>query len=122
MAIAEDVAAPVETTLVVEAVAVDAAPVVDAEKEDVKPVAKEEAPKADDISLIDGIGPVFKKKLESEGITTYAAIVALDAAAIDALEEKLELKGKFAAGEWVEQAKELMAGKPPRAKSDAARA
>ena len=85
------------------------------------PKAAPEA-KADDISLIDGIGPVFKKKLESEGITTFAGIIALDAAAIDALEEKLELKGKFAAGEWVEQAKELKAGKVPRAKSDAARA
>ncbi len=102
----------------------EAAPVVEAPapaKEYAAPV-KEEVATADDISLIDGIGPVFKKKLEGEGINTYAAIIALDAAAIDALEEKLELKGKFAAGEWVEQAKELMAGKPPRAKSDAARA
>jgi len=92
-------------------------------KEEVKPAAKEEAPtKADDISLIDGIGPVFKKKLEGEGITTFASIVALDEVAITALDEKLDLKGKIVSGEWVEQAKELMAGKAPRAKSDAARA
>jgi len=94
-----------------------------AAKEEAKPAAKEEAPaKADDISLIDGIGPVFKKKLEGEGITTFASIVALDEAAITALDEKLDLKGKIVSGEWVEQAKELMAGKAPRAKSDAARA
>lgn len=92
-------------------------------KEEAKPAAKEEAPaKADDISLIDGIGPVFKKKLEGEGMTTFASIVALDEAAITALDEKLDLKGKIVSGEWVEQAKELMAGKAPRAKSDAARA
>ena len=128
---------PVETAL--EADMVEAAPVVEAPAPVVEAPAKEEAPKAekapakeeapkaeaakaDDISLIDGIGPVFKKKLEGEGITTYAGIVALDEAAITALDEKLDLKGKIVSGEWVEQAKELMAGKAPRAKSDAARA
>ena len=78
--------------------------------------------KVDDISLIDGIGPVFKKKLEGEGITTFKQIAELDEKAIEALNEKLDLKGKIVTGEWVEQAKELMAGKAPRAKSDAARA
>ncbi len=131
---------PVEAALVADKPVETPAPVAEAApapaKEEApkaeKIVAKEEAPAkkdapkeekaADDISLIDGIGPVFKKKLESEGVNTYAALVALDVAAIDALEEKLELKGKFAAGEWVEQAKELMDGKAPRAKSDADRA
>ncbi len=102
-----------------------------AKKETKKPAETEEKPaektetksaKPDDISLIDGIGPVFKKKLESEGITTFAQIAALDAAQIAALDEKLDLKGKIISGEWIDQAKELMAGKPPRAKSDAARA
>ncbi len=78
--------------------------------------------KDDDISLIDGIGPVFKKKLEGEGITTFKQIADLEEKAIEALNEKLDLKGKIVTGEWVEQAKELLAGKPPRAKSDAARA
>ena len=31
-------------------------------------------------------------------------------------------KGRVAREEWIEQAKELLAGKPPRAKSDKARA
>ncbi|MBL4855186.1 MAG: 30S ribosomal protein S2 [Robiginitomaculum sp.] len=86
--------------------------------------AKEEAPAEtpDDISLIDGIGPIFKKKLEGEGIKTLTQIAEFDAKAIEALDEKLELKGKIVSGEWVEQAKEILAGKPPRAKSDAARA
>ena len=46
----------------------------------------------------------------------------MDAAAVAAAEEKLSLSGKFTSGEWVEQAKELVAGKPPRAKADQAAA
>ncbi len=119
---------PVETALEAEIVKAD--PVVEAPAKEEAPKAettkaettKAETAKADDVSLIDGIGPVFKKKLEDEGITTFAQIVALDEAAITALDEKLDLKGKVVSGEWVEQAKELMAGKAPRAKSDAARA
>jgi len=80
---------------------------------------KAEVPKvADDISLIDGVGPTYKKKLESAGLTTFKQIADLDEAAITKLDEELELKGKIVSGEWVEQAKELMAGKPPRAKTD----
>lgn len=73
---------------------------------------------ADDISLIDGIGPTYQKKLESAGITTFAQIAAFDESTINDLNEKLDLRGKIVSGEWVEQAKELMAGKPPRAKID----
>ena len=89
------------------------------------PAAKEEAPAAkvaDDISLIDGVGPAYQKKLESAGITTFAQIAELDAKAAEALNEKLDLKGKIESGEWIEQAKELIAGKPPRAKVDQAKA
>ncbi|PHR61400.1 MAG: 30S ribosomal protein S2 [Robiginitomaculum sp.] len=80
------------------------------------------APKADDISLIDGVGPTYEKKLVEAGITTFAQIAALDATAIATLNDALDLKGKIVSGEWVEQAKELIAGKPPRAKIDQAKA
>ncbi len=90
------------------------------------PVAKKPTadpkPAADDISLIDGVGPTYEKKLVSAGITTFAQIAAFDDKAIEDLNEKLDLKGKIVSGEWVEQAKELLAGKPPRAKIDQAKA
>ncbi len=94
------------------------------EKKAKKPAKKTDKSEAvaDDISLIDGIGPVFKKKLEAEGISSFKQIAELDKKRIAELDEKLGLKGKIESGEWIEQAKELMAGKPPRAKSDAARA
>ena len=80
---------------------------------------KTAAPKvADDISLIDGVGPTYKKKLEGAGIATFKQIADLDEVGIAKLDEELELKGKIVSGEWIEQAKELMAGKPPRAKVD----
>lgn len=72
----------------------------------------------DDISLIDGVGPTYKKKLESAGVTSLKQIAELDDAGVAKLDEELELKGKIASGEWVVQAQEMIAGKPPRAKVD----
>jgi large subunit ribosomal protein L21 len=72
----------------------------------------------DDISLIGGVGPVLKKKLEGAGYGTLASIAALGADDIAKLDEELKLGGRIERDEWVEQARELMAGKPPRAKTD----
>ena len=80
--------------------------------------AAAEASYTDDISLIGGIGAVLKKKLEAAGYGTLAAIAALDAEAIAKLDADLKLGGRIERDEWVEQARELMAGKPPRAKAD----
>ncbi len=71
-----------------------------------------------DVSLIDGVGPTYKAKLEAAGITSLTQIAELDDAAIAKLDEELDLKGKIVSGEWVVQAKEMLAGKPPRAKVD----
>jgi large subunit ribosomal protein L19 len=76
----------------------------------------------DDVSLIAGIGPKYKDMLTAEGVTSLHQIAAMDDAAIFALDEKLGLKGKSKKEEWVTQAKELVSGQAPRAKSDAARA
>ncbi len=90
---------------------------------DVAPKAKA-APKAakadvvDDISLISGVGPVLKEKLTEAGYGTLASISKLKKADIAKLDEELSLGGRIDREEWVAQAKELLAGKPPRAQID----
>ncbi len=73
---------------------------------------------ADDIALIAGIGPTLKKKLAAAGITSWKQIAAWTQADVAKFDEELALRGRATREEWVEQAKELMAGKPPRAKID----
>jgi large subunit ribosomal protein L21 len=97
----------------------DAAP---AALADVAPKAKaSKAAKADvvdDISLISGIGAVLKEKVTEAGYGTLAAISKLKKADIAKLDEELSLGGRIERDEWVAQAKELLAGKPPRAQVD----
>jgi large subunit ribosomal protein L21 len=76
---------------------------------------------ADDISLIGGIGPKIYAALTDMGITTYAQVAAWTPADVERIEGEIKQKGRVAREEWIEQAKELMAGKPPRAKTDKAR-
>jgi large subunit ribosomal protein L21 len=90
-----------------------------------KAAAKSEAKAApaaadytDDISLIGGVGPVLKKKLEAAGYGSLASIAALGADDVAKLDADLKLGGRIERDEWVEQARELIAGKPPRAKAD----
>ena len=82
-----------------------------------KPNAAADAP-ADDLSLISGVGPVLVKKLNEAGYTTFKQIAEMTPEQIAELDEKLNFKGRIERDQWVEQAKELMAGKPPRAKVD----
>ncbi len=74
--------------------------------------------KEDDISLIGGVGPKMVEILHKNGVKTFAQIANWSAADIETFDELCKPKGRIAREEWVEQAKELMAGKPPRAKSD----
>lgn len=75
-----------------------------------------------DVSLISGVGPKIKGQLAAEGVVSLAQIAAMKTADLAALDTKLALKGRTAREEWVAQAKELVAGKAPRAKTDKARA
>jgi large subunit ribosomal protein L21 len=88
----------------------------------VAPAALMSAPVAgdvvDDITLIGGVGPALKKKLEGAGVTSLKQIAEMDEAAMAKLDEDLKLGGRTAREEWAEQARELLAGKPPRAKVD----
>jgi large subunit ribosomal protein L21 len=77
--------------------------------------------KSDDISLVGGIGPKMEAGMRELGYNTFASIAAMTAEQVDAAETHLKQKGRFAREEWIEQAKELADGKPPRAKSDRAR-
>ncbi len=93
-----------------------------AEKKVAAPVAVAAAPSGgDDISLIGGIGPKILKALTEMGITTFAQIAAWTPADVERIEADIKQKGRVAREDWIEQAKELMAGKPPRAKTDQAR-
>jgi large subunit ribosomal protein L21 len=83
--------------------------------------AATEAGKGDDISLIGGVGPKMEAGLIELGYTTFASIAAWSAEDVEKVEAHLKQKGRVGREEWIEQAKELAAGKPPRAKTDRAR-
>jgi large subunit ribosomal protein L21 len=96
-----------------------AAKPVESAKAEVAPLAAPIAGKpAGDLSLIGGVGPKILKTLNEMGYTTYAQIAALDGDAIEKIEIAIKSKGRIAREEWIEQAKELADGKPPRAKVD----
>ena len=75
---------------------------------------------ASNLSLISGIGPTIEKKLRAAGITSWNDIAAWTEADVAKWDEELALRGRAAREEWVVQANELLAGKPPRAKVDQA--
>jgi large subunit ribosomal protein L21 len=75
---------------------------------------------ASNLSLISGVGPAIEKKLRAAGITSWNDIAAWDDASIAKWDEELKLGGRATKEEWVDQAKELLAGKEPRAKADQA--
>jgi large subunit ribosomal protein L21 len=88
-----------------------------------QPVASAKAPnKVDDVSLIDGVGPKITKQLAAEGIVSLAQIASLTPETLAKLDSKLGLKGRTAREAWIAQAKDLVAGKAPRAKVDQTKA
>jgi large subunit ribosomal protein L21 len=93
-----------------------AAPKAEAKAKAEKPVAeKKAAPKKADamseggdvLSTIKGIGPGIAKKLDDQGITTFAQIAAWTDADVEAIEEKLSFKGRVGREDWIAQAKTL---------------
>ncbi|KRA44868.1 50S ribosomal protein L21 [Devosia sp. Root635] len=83
-----------------------------------KKAAKPAADFTDDIKLIGGVGPALEKKLNAAGVTSLTQIAAWKKADIAKFDEDLDLRGRAERDEWVAQAKDLVAGKPPRAKVD----
>jgi large subunit ribosomal protein L21 len=106
----------------------EAAPKADAAPKAEKPAAAAKAAKAEaapaidasNLSLISGVGPAIEKKLRAAGIASWNDIAAWDDAAIEKFDTELKLGGRATKEEWVDQAKELLAGKEPRAKADQA--
>ena len=92
------------------------------EPAEAKPAAAEAAPAEsgfnDDITLIGGVGPALEKKLAEQGITSLKQIAELTDEEIKRLDGELKLRGRIEREEWIDQANELIAGKPPRAKVD----
>jgi large subunit ribosomal protein L21 len=84
--------------------------------------AKSEARDTRNLSLIAGIGPTIEKKLRAAGVLNWEQIAAWSEADLAVWDGELKLRGRATREEWVEQAKELLAGKAPRAKIDQAEA
>lgn len=74
------------------------------------------AGKADDLKLIKGIGPALEKLCHKLGFYHFDQLASWTAAEIAWVDENLEgFKGRVTRDEWVVQARDLAAGKPPRA-------
>lgn len=87
-------------------------------KTETKAETKAEAGFTDDVSLISGVGATLTKKLAAAGVTSLTQIAAWSDADLKKYDEELALHGRAERDEWVQQAKDLVAGKPPRAKVD----
>ncbi len=64
----------------------------------------------DELTRINGIGPVLKKKLNNLGIDTFQQIADFSKADIDRVNGELSFKGRIERENWVKQAKKLAAG------------
>ncbi|WP_374730216.1 polyhydroxyalkanoate depolymerase [Stappia sp.] len=67
---------------------------------------------ADDLTAITGVGPKLQTALNGAGIFHFWQIAALTDAQIEALDGKLDFKGRIAREGWIEQARKLAAAQP----------
>ncbi len=79
---------------------------------------KIEGTAADNIVLVDGIGPKTEENLKEKGLGTLSAFVAMADDERTALLEELGVAEDAATEDWVGQAKDILAGGQPRAKVD----
>ena len=101
--------APAPTPVVDETT--DASPAPDQPLEATAPAIK------DDVTLIGGVGKKVAEKLEAAGITSLVPLSEMTDETRAAL-DGAGLLNRAVKEEWQEQAGELLAGKPPRAKVD----
>ena len=74
--------------------------------------------KADDLGRIGGVADKTEQVLNEHGIYHFWQVAAMTDADIANVEKELKFPGRIKREEWQEQARELMAGKPSRAKVD----
>ncbi len=79
---------------------------------------KIEGTAADNIVLVDGIGPKTEEALKEKGAGTLSGFVAMADDERTALLEELGVAEDAANEDWVGQAKDILAGGQPRAKTD----
>ncbi len=82
------------------------------ERDTLKPQAAKQLPKPaqnpDDLEAIDGIGPVFAKKMRRMGISTFGQVASLSSAEIDQLAARLGITSARIRSEgWVSAAKQM---------------
>ena len=80
-----------------------------------KPVAEEKPAKAkpakseaDDLTTINGIGPVIAGKLTALGITTFQQVADFTADDVERIDGELNFKGRIEREDWINQAKALV--------------
>jgi large subunit ribosomal protein L19 len=78
-------------------------------------------PVSKEITGIAGIDAAMAERLAGEGVSDLTQIAKWSADDIADYDAKLGLDGRIQAEDWVGQAKDLIAGKPPRAACNAAR-
>ncbi len=62
---------------------------------------------ADDLKAISGVGPKLEKALNEAGIFHFWQIAGLTKKQIEALDDKLDFRGRIARDNWINQAKKL---------------
>ena len=79
---------------------------------------KVEGTAADNIVLVDGIGPKAEEALKEKGLGTLSGFVNASDEERDAILEELGVTEKAKNEDWVGQAKDILAGGEPKAKVD----
>lgn len=73
---------------------------------------------ADNIVLVDGIGPKAEESLKEKGLGSLSAFVEASEDDRNAILEELGVKEKAETEEWAKQAEDILAGGEPRAQVD----
>ena len=69
---------------------------------------------------VKGIGPKTAKSLQNAGVNNLSGLIVMADDALEAAAQKAGTGGRPKSENWKKQAKDIMAGKPPQAKSDRA--